>query len=86
MLALVSLNPNRSQWTKSRYFRMNLCIIVKASSTRALVNVVLPSISGDDFEAFLRRTAEEIIDVAVREVTSEVDRMVFEEETSDVTM
>ena len=44
------------------------------------------SISGDDFEAFLRRTAEEIMDVAVREVISEVDRMVFEEETSDVTM
>ena len=47
---------------------------------------MLPSISGDDFEAFLRRTAEEIMDVAVREVISEVDRMVFEEETSDVTM
>jgi len=47
---------------------------------------VLPSISGDDFEAFLRRTAEEIMDAAVREVISEVDRMVFEEENSDVTM
>jgi len=46
----------------------------------------LPSISGDDFEAFLRRTAEEIMDVVVREVISEVDRMVFEEENSDVTM
>jgi len=47
---------------------------------------VLPSISGDDFEAFLRWTAEEIMDVAVREVISEVDRMVFEEENLDVTM
>ena len=47
---------------------------------------MLPSISGDDFEAFLRRTAEEIMDAAVREVISEVDRMVFEEENSDVTM
>ena len=47
---------------------------------------MLPSISGDVFEAFLRRTAEEIIDVAVREVISEVDRMVFEEENSSVTM
>ena len=65
---------------------MNLCIVAKASSTRALVNVVLPLISRDDFEAFLRRKAEEIIDVAVREVISEVDRMVFEEETSDVTV
>ena len=46
----------------------------------------MPLISGDDFEAFLRRTAEEIMDVAVREVISEVDRMIFEEETSDVTM
>jgi len=46
----------------------------------------LPSISGDNFEAFLRRTAEEIMDAAVREVISEVDRMVFEEENSDVTM
>ena len=53
---------------------------------RALVNVALLSISGDDFEVFLRQTAEEIIDVAVREVISEVDHMVFEEETSDVTM
>jgi len=43
-------------------------------------------ISGDDFEAFLRRTAEEIMDVEVREVISEVDRMVFEKENSDVTM
>ena len=32
----------------------------------------MPSVSGDDFEAFLRRTAEEIIDVAVREIISEV--------------
>ena len=70
----------------SPFCRMNLCIIVKASSTRALVNVALPSISWYDFEAFFRRKAEEIIDVAVREVISEVDRMVFEEETSDVTI
>jgi len=46
----------------------------------------LPSVSWDDFEAFLRRTAEGIIDVAVREIISEVDRLVFEEEASDVTM
>ena len=38
------------------------------------------------FEGFLRRTAEEIIDVAVRDVISEVDRLVFEEEASDVNM
>jgi len=46
----------------------------------------LPSVSRDDFEGFLRRTAEEIIDVAVRDVISEVDRLVFEEEASNVTM
>ena len=40
----------------------------------------------DDFETFLRWTAEGIIDVAVREIISEVDRLVFEEEASDVTM
>jgi hypothetical protein len=44
----------------------------------------LPSVSGGDFEKFLRRTAEEIIDAAVRDVISEVDRLVFEEEASDV--
>jgi len=47
---------------------------------------VLPSVSGDDFEGFLRQTAEEIIDVAVRDVILEVDCLVFEEEASDVTM
>jgi len=46
----------------------------------------LPSVSGDDFEGFLRRPAEEIIDVAVRDAISEVDRLVFEEEASDVSM
>ena len=65
---------------------MNLCIVAKASSTKVLVNVALPSISGDDFEAFLCRTAEEILDVEVHEVISEADRIVFEEEASDVTV
>ena len=71
---------------KSHCLRMNLCIVPKASSTKALVNVVLPSISGDDFEAFLRRIAEEILDRAVREVISEVDHIIFEVENSDVTV
>ena len=65
---------------------MNLCIAAKASSTKALVAFALPSISGDDFEAFLRRTVEEILNHAVREVISEVDHVVFEEEASDVTV
>ena len=53
---------------------------------KALVNVALPSIAGEDFEAFLRRTAEEILDHAVHEVISELDRIIFEEEASDVTV
>ena len=64
---------------------MNLCIVAKASSTKVLVNVALPSILGDHFEAFLRRIAEEILDVAVHEVISDLDRLIFDEEISDVT-
>ena len=64
---------------------MNSCIIAKGFLTKALLNVEVPSIAGDEFEAFLRRTAEEIIDVAVREVISDLDRLIFDEETSDVT-
>ena len=46
----------------------------------------LRSFSGPEFEAYLRRTAEEIIDRAVRIVIEDVDRAVFEEETSSVTI
>ena len=46
----------------------------------------LRSFSGLGFEAYLRKTAEEIIDRAVRMVIEDVDRAVFEEETSSVTM
>ena len=46
---------------------MNSCIVAKGFFTKALLNVEVPSLAGDDFEAFLRWTAEEIIDVAVRE-------------------
>ena len=46
----------------------------------------LRSFSGLDFKAYLRKTAEEIIDRAVRIVIQDVDRVVFEEETSSVTM
>ena len=44
----------------------------------------LHSFSVLDFEAYLRKTAEEIIDRAVRIVIEDVDRAVFEEETSSV--
>ena len=63
---------------------MNLCIIIGSSLTKALVNFALSSVAGLDFEVFLRRTAEGIIDRAVRDVIAEADRIVFEEETSDV--
>jgi hypothetical protein len=53
--------------------------------TKSLLNVEVPLLAGHDFEAFLRRTAGEIIDVAVREVISDLDRIIFDEETSDVT-
>ena len=52
---------------------------------KTLLNVMMPSLAGDDFEAFLRRTVREIIDIAVREVISDLDRIIFDEETSDVT-
>ena len=64
---------------------MNSCIVAKGFLTKALLNVEVSSLAGDDFEAFLRRTAEEIIDVVVREVISDLDRLIFDEEISDVT-
>ena len=60
--------------------------IYTAIDTLSLHDALPISVSRDDFEAFLRQTAEGIIDVAVREIISEVDRLVFEEEASDVTM
>ena len=46
----------------------------------------LRSFSGPAFEAYLRKTAEEIIDRAVRMVIEDMDHIIFEEETSDVTI
>ena len=54
---------------------MNSCIVAKEFLTKSLLNVELPS---------LRRTAGEIIDIVVREVIYDF-RIIFEEETSDVT-
>ena len=54
--------------------------------TKSPLNVALTSLAGEDFEAFLHRIAEEILDHAVREVISELDRIIFDEETSDVTV
>ena len=64
---------------------MNSCTVAKGFLMKALLNVEVPSLAGDDYEAFLRQTAEEIIDVAVREVISDLDRLIFDEEISDVT-
>ena len=64
---------------------MNSCIVAKGFLTKALLNDGVHSLAGVEFEAFLRRTAEEIIDVAVREVISDLDRLIFDEEISDVT-
>jgi len=64
---------------------MNSCIVAKGFLTKALLNVGVPLLAGVDFEGFLRRIAEEIIDVAVREVISDLDRLIFDEEISDVT-
>ena len=46
----------------------------------------LRSFSGPEFEAYLRKTAEEIVDRAVRMVIEDVERTIFEEEKSSVTM
>jgi hypothetical protein len=46
----------------------------------------LRSFSGLGFEAYLRKTAEEIIDRAVHVVIEDVERCFFEEETSNVTV
>ena len=64
---------------------MNSCIVAKGFLTKALLNDGEPSLPGVELEAFLRRTAEEIIDVAVHEVISDLDRLIFDEEISDVT-
>ena len=64
---------------------MNSCLVAKGFLTKALLNVTVPSLVGDDFEAFLRRTAGEIIDIAVCEVISDLDHIIFDKETSDVT-
>ena len=64
---------------------MNSCIVAKGFLTKALLNDGVPSLARVELEAILRRTAEEIIDVAVREVISDLDRLIFDEEISDVT-
>ena len=64
---------------------MNSCTAAREFLMKSLLNVALPSLAGNDFEAFLRRTAKEILDHVVREVISDLDRIIFDEQTSDVT-
>ena len=64
---------------------MNSCIVTKGFLTKALLNDGVPLLVGVEFEAFLRQKAEEIIDIEVREVISDLDRLIFDEEISDVT-
>ena len=64
---------------------MNSCIIAKEFLTKALLNDGVPSLAGVEFEAFLGRTVEEIIDVAVRKVISDLDRLISDKEISYVT-
>ena len=53
--------------------------------TKASLNVALPWVAGIEFEAFLHRTAEGILDRVVRELICDADRIVFEKESLDVT-
>ena len=46
----------------------------------------LRSFSGFEFEAYLRRTADGIIDHAVRMVIEDVERTIFKEDMSTVTV
>ena len=64
---------------------MNSCTTAREFLTKSLLNVALPLLAGDDFEVFLRRTTREILDIAIREVISDLDCIMFDEETSDVT-
>ena len=79
----MSLNRNPS--TKSLTLDV-LHIVCKGTLSPNETHDGLCSFSDPEFEAYLRKTAEEIIDRAVRMVIEDMDRIVFEEETSDVTV
>ena len=61
------------------------CFIYKEEDAFVQGDWLKPSfIVGPRFEAYLRRLAEEILDIAVCEVIDELDRIIFEEEESVV--
>ena len=79
------MNLNRSPSTKSRTLGV-LYIVCEGTLCPNETHGGLRSFSCPEFEAYLRKTADEIIDRAVRMVIEDMDHIVFEEETSDVTI
>ena len=74
----VSLNQSRSPLMK--FLTLDaLHIVCEGTLCPNETHGRLRSFSGPEFEAYLRKTAEEIIDRAVRMVIEDVDRIVFEE-------
>ena len=64
-------------------FHGDYCFMYKEECAFVQGDLWEPSfIAGPRFEAYLRSLAEEIIDVAVRNVIDELDRIIFEEEES----
>jgi len=79
------LEPKPEPSTKSLTLNV-LHIIFKETLFPNETHDGLRSFSGPEFEAYLRKTAEEIVDRAVRMVIEDVERTIFEEEKSSVTM
>ena len=63
-----------------------LHIVLEGTLCPSETYMELRSFSGLGFEAYLWKTAEEIIDRAVRVVIEDVECCFFEEETSNVTV
>ena len=81
----VFLNLNRSPSKKSLTLGA-LHIVCEGALCPNETYGGLRSFSGPEFEAYLRRTADEIIDRAVRMLIEDVERTIFEEEVSSVTV
>jgi len=77
----LNLNPLKKSPTLGA-----LHIVLEGTLCPSKTYTGLRSFSGIEFEAYLRRSAEEILDCAVHMVIEDVERAIFEEETSSVTM